>query len=167
VAARDEVGDFEDAPPTASLPRVAPDDPGVVVDALTTATRQVRQFRDGTRRAVVSAEPVRFRGGDGQWRDIVLDVAAQPSGRLGPAASPTGVSVAASTSDSALVEVATPAGPMSMAVVDVRPSSGAVQDRTAVVFPTALSGNRSATIRPLTTGFELDMSVPDAAAWRV
>jgi hypothetical protein len=106
----------------------------VPVEELTSPTAAVFANPDGTRTALVTAGPARFRAGDGTWVDYDLDLVARGDGTLGPAAHPAPAAIDPAT---ATVGLPTPAGTVTMTHPGARPA-GVSLAGPAVRFPDAL-----------------------------
>lgn len=133
----------------------------------TTETRVVYDNVDGSRTAVISAEPVRFEEG-GEWREIDLRLSEDAAGDAVVAAAPSEVSFPADPVEGVAVHES-PAGPIAVGVPSVveSPAEGSVEDGGERVPDQVVvegTGGVDSVITPLSTGFEHDVVFASRAA---
>lgn len=161
-------GDFSDPPLTGGREALGAAEREIVFDpdesvrdeSETTETRAVYDNVDGSRTAVISAEPVRFEEG-GEWREIDLRLSEDASGEAVVAAAPSEVSFPADPVEGVAVHES-PAGPITVGVPSVveSPAEGSVADGGERVPDQVVvegTGGVDSVITPLSTGFEHDV----------
>ena len=171
--ARIATGDFANPPPnpTDVAARMAEAEPAAAFDpatataieAETTPTEKVYAGRDGTRTAVVSARPARFRdpNADGAWTEFDLTLVPGPDASLVARAAPAAATLA-TTADGALATVQTPAGPITLH----HPGAGAVPARTdgaRATYPRALGDKADLVLSPTPDGYKEEVVLADAS----
>lgn len=132
----------------------------VPVDEETTPTKKVVTNRDGSRTAIVSAGPVRFRDAAG-WHDIDLSLLPGAEGRL-TAKSAQGAATLAPRAEGLVARIDTPAGPIGLRHPQSSPAP-AVTDKAKATYKGALGG-RDLVLSLTPEGFEETVVLPDAAA---
>lgn len=163
-------GDFSGAPPHPDRRSADPPAPRAsfdparskMLDAETTPTKAVYANPDGTRTALVSQIPVRFRDQAGAWRDIDASVIAAPGGGLQAKAAP-GAATLGPVAQGAVATVVTPAGPVVARHPDALPVAG-VATKEGATYAKALPGGRDLLVRPLVGGFTESVVLTDATA---
>lgn len=132
-----------------------------VLDAETTPTKLVYANPDGSRTAVLSQAPVRFKDPAGAWRDIDTSVVASGGG-LAAKSAPDAATLGALAAG-ALATVATPAGDVVARHPDALPVPG-TPTKDGATYAKALPGGRDLIVRPLVGGFTESVVLPDAKA---
>lgn len=138
-------------------------DPQVSVldDDATTETRAIYDNVDGTRTAVLSPAPVRYRE-DGEWHEIDLSLIEGGDGDLLPTASPAEVTFPTDAAEGVAVHESA-AGPIIVGLpsVVVQPADGVIEEGIPVREPdqVVVEGDRGveSVVTPLSTGFEHDV----------
>jgi RHS repeat-associated protein len=163
-------GDFSSPPPaTGQRPAPTPAPPqafdpttATLVDSETTPTRAVYDRPDGTRTAVVSTRPVRFRDTAGSWQDIDVNLATDADGWRSARADAAGARFAP-TAAGRVVDFAAPGGNFGFSYPGAT-AKAPITSKNRARYNDALSGGRDLTLERTVDGFKESVILPTAQA---
>ena len=147
------VGDFSNAPPSPAdasarrpVPKGAGFDPtrSTPLDTLTTPTRRLYINADGSRTAVVTQSPVRFKDASGRWVDDNLNLQRGADGSLGATAAAATAHLAANAAGP--MRLPTAAGDITLRLPDAAATSEAAVSGERATYPGALGAGRDLTL---------------------
>lgn len=165
-------GNYEDPPLTgprallaAADRRQRPYDPSgsTTVDALTTSSREVLENPDGSRTALLSPAPVRYRDDSGDWQPIDLGLQSDGQDRLAPIGAPTDIVIPNDASEAIAVDQVG-SGEISLRAPAIlgQPGNASVVDGGVAADTVQVIGSSSVESRvtPSPSGFEHDIVFP-------